>query len=175
MEWVSKTVTPTEIACNWSYYLLMGLFFIPPTGMCCYVNFSLWTLEKLWEDEDCECCYSIPTFNLFLTCGYILAAAGGWMSTDIYLVWWFCNAIGWKWISSVKSVGTFCNECCCICLGFWFVLFPYFELVSLHMQISFEKMFQEQITRKLEVVYQETKKKDSRWMTCYKYVEDVYQ
>ena len=50
---------------------------------------------------------------------------------------------------SGKSVVTFCNKCCCICFGFWFVLFTYFDLISLHIQISFEKMFQEQITRKL--------------------------
>ena len=33
---------------------------------------------------------------------------------------------------SGKSVGTFCNKCCCICFGFWFVLFTYFELVYIY-------------------------------------------
>lgn len=50
---------------------------------------------------------------------------------------------------SGKSVGTFCDKCCCICFVFWFVLFTYFELVSLHIQISCEKMFQGRITKKL--------------------------
>jgi len=58
-------------------------------------------LENWLEDEDCECYYSFPTFNPFLTCGYSLTAAGGWMSNDFYLLWWLQNAIGWKWNSPV--------------------------------------------------------------------------